>query len=149
MAEVYSDENCQIDSYVQNGIIERLDREIYFISITSQSACAACHSKAICGMTEGKDKTIEVPRKRNDDFKIGDEVEVLMEKSIGSKAVFIGYIIPFFMLLITLIVSLELFQSEIISGILSITILAVYYFSLYYLRDKIKKNFKFSIRHRN
>jgi sigma-E factor negative regulatory protein RseC len=146
MTEIHSEDNCQINAFSQSGIISHIDNESIYVSIQTQSACSSCHSKGVCSVTEMKEKIIEIPREQNETFKIGDHVTVLMEKSMGTKAVLLGYIIPFFLLLMSLILSMEFFQSEIIAGILAIGLLAVYYISLYITRDKIKKKFRFSIR---
>jgi sigma-E factor negative regulatory protein RseC len=146
MTEIHSEDICQINAFSQSGIISNIDINSIYVSIQAQSACSSCHSKGVCSVTEMKEKIIEIPRELNDTYKIGDHVTVLMEKSMGTKAVLIGYIIPFLLLLMALILSMEFFKSEIIAGILAIGILAVYYISLYISRDKIKKKFRFSIR---
>ncbi|NOX48289.1 MAG: SoxR reducing system RseC family protein, partial [Chlorobi bacterium] len=76
----------------------------------------------------------------------GDRVEILMEKSLGTKAVFLGYILPFIVLFITLIVGLNVFDDEGIAGLLALGILVPYYFALYYLRGRLSNTFIFRIR---
>lgn len=146
MKELYSSDNCEVDVLTHKGTIKNIDAHSYFVSIISQSACSSCHSKGVCSVTEMQEKMIEVSRKPGESFDIGDTVEIIMNKSMGTKAVLIGYIIPFVLLLITLIAAFKLLDSEGLSGLISLSILILYYLVLYFLRDRLKKTFTFSIR---
>jgi len=146
MKEPYSNDNCEVDVLTHKGTIKNIDTHAYYVSIISQSACSSCHSKGVCSVTEMQEKMIEVPRKPGESFDIGDTVEIIMSKSMGAKAVLIGYIIPFVLLLITLIAAFKVFDSEGISGLISLSVLVLYYMVLYFLRDRFKKTFNFSIR---
>jgi sigma-E factor negative regulatory protein RseC len=141
-----ADENCHIDLLTQKGNIQKIDSRNYYISISAVSACSSCHSKGVCNVTEMKEKIIEVPLKPGENFKEGDVVEVLMKKSLGTKAVIIGYIVPFILLLISLLAALKIFDSDGIAGLISISVLALYYVVLYFFREKIRQAFTFSIR---
>jgi sigma-E factor negative regulatory protein RseC len=146
LTELIPAEMCDADVLAHKGTITEIDGQYYYISIITQSACASCHTKGVCGMIENKEKVIEVSRKVGESYNIGDSVEIIMNKSMGSKAVFIGYIIPFLLLLVTLILSLQFTDNEGIAGIMAIGIVAIYYFALYLLKDKFKNKFRFSIR---
>ena len=123
-----------------------MDNDKYYVSIVAKSACAACSAKGACNVTEIKEETVEVNKSRNANYKIGDRVEILMEKSQGTRAVVLGYILPFVLLLLTLIVSLNIFDDEGIAGLLALAILVPYYTVLYYLRDRVNDSFVFKIR---
>jgi len=58
----------------------------------------------------------------------------------------LGYIIPFLIVLVTLIVSLNLIGNEGIAGLISVGILVPYYLILYFNRDSLKSAFRFRIR---
>lgn len=141
-----ADDNCHFDLLTQKGNIHKIDSRNYYISISAQSACSSCHSQGVCNVTEIKEKIIEVPLKPGENFKEGDVVEVLMKKSLGTKAVIIGYIIPFILLLISLLAALKIFDNDGIAGLISISVLVLYYLILYFMKDKINKTFTFSIR---
>jgi len=146
MDEIFTDRNCESDSITHSGIIKMVDERYYYISIVSQKACSNCYSKGICSITDMNDQIIEVPRKQNSNRKVGDEVEVLMKKSLGVKAVFLGYILPFILLLTTLILTYNISENEGFAGIAAIFILIPYYLVLYILKDRLKSTFVFSIR---
>ena len=137
---------CTPDSIRHDGIIRNIDNKYYYVSIIARSACASCHARGICNISEIQEEIIEVPRKENKNYKTGDKVEVLMEKTSGAKAVMLGYVIPFIILLITLIVSLSLFKNEGVAGLISIGILIPYYLFLYFIKDRLKKTFVFKIK---
>jgi len=69
-----------------------------------------------------------------------------MGKSMGKRAVFLGYILPFIVLLATLIISLNLFDDEGIAGLIAFGILIPYYFILYLFKDKLRNSFEFRLR---
>jgi sigma-E factor negative regulatory protein RseC len=68
-----------------------------------------------------------------------------MKKSLGGKAVLLAYIIPFIIMMLSLIILTLLNFSELFAGLFSIGILAPYYLVLYLLKNKLSKTFKFTI----
>lgn len=146
MSEYLQESECATDSIKHNGIIRTMDNDKYYVSIVAQSACASCSVKGACNVTEIKEETVEVIKGKSDNYKIGDRVEILMEKSLGTKAVFLGYILPFILLFVVLIVSLSVFNNEGLAGLLALGILGPYYFALYYLRKRINNTFVFKMR---
>jgi sigma-E factor negative regulatory protein RseC len=145
MSTLSTDNSCSSDVYRQSGIIRSMDKKAYFISMIAQSACASCSVKGACNVTEMEEKIIEVARTDKDDLKIGDRVNIVMEKSLGTKAVLLGYIIPFVLLLITLIISLAVFENEGIAGVLAVLVLIPYYVVLHFMKKKLKSTFIFRI----
>ena len=137
---------CEGDELRHQGTITNLDDQNYYVSIVSKSACSACHSKGFCSVSEMQEKVIIISRSPDSNYKIGDEVEVLMSKTMGTKAVILGYIIPFALLLITLILTFSLIGNEGVAGIMSLAIVAIYFVVLYLFRDRFRKTFRFTIR---
>ncbi|MEZ5196467.1 MAG: SoxR reducing system RseC family protein [Bacteroidales bacterium] len=146
MTERIKDTACEPDSIKHDGIIKSMDSQSFFVSIIAQSACASCQVKGVCNVGEMQEEIVEIPIGNRSGLKVGDKVEIMMEKSLGTKAVLLGYFIPFLLLLFTLIISLSLFDNQGVAGILAVLILVPYYFALYFFRDKLKKTFIFSIR---
>lgn len=146
MTDIKIDKDCDLEAIKHSGIIKEIDEHQYYVSIVAQSACASCSVKGVCNVSEMKDEIVEVPRNKTENFNVGDQVDILMEKSQGTKAVMLGYVIPFLIVLLTLIVSLNLINNEGISGLISIGILVPYYLVLYAYRDRLKSAFRFRIR---
>ena len=145
MSQEYFETECDPQSIHHDGIIKNIDEKYYYVSIIVQSACASCQVKSVCNITEIQEEIIEVPKNNEAHYKVGDKIKVLMEKSLGPKAIMLGYFIPFLLLIITLIISLAVINSEGIAGILSLTVLIPYYLILYKFKDQLKKTFVFRI----
>ena len=146
MTKIQIDKDCDLEAIKHSGVIKEIDNLQYYVSIVAQSACVACSAKSVCNVSEMKDEIVEVPRNESENFKVGDKVEILMEKSHGTKAVMLGYILPFLIILVTLIVTLSLIGNEGIAGLISIGILVPYYLILYINRDRLKTAFRFRLR---
>lgn len=146
MANIQIDKDCELEAIKHSGVIKEIDDHQYYVSIVAQSACASCSVKGVCNVSEMKDEIVEVPRTKSENFAVGDKVEVLMEKSQGTKAVMLGYIVPFLLVLVTLIVSLNLIGNEGLAGLISVGILIPYYLILYVNRERLKTAFRFRIR---
>lgn len=131
------------DQVTHEGIIDHIENDTVFVRILSKSACAECHSKSMCNVSEMTEKLIEVKHKGLG-FKNGETVNVILDRSLGNKAVILGYLIPFLLLLITLIVC-SLYLNEFWSGILAIAVLVPYYLLLFAFKDRLRKTFYFRI----
>ena len=118
------------------GVIKSITPELTTVEILSTSACAECHAKGMCGMSESKVKEISVPTDPYSVHEVGDEVQVMLKKSMGLKAVWISYVIPLFILMI-LILSLS---SVNIAGV------ALYYLVIYLFRNRLANDFVFYIK---
>jgi len=96
-------------------------------------------------MADMQNKEIEIDTPVQD-FQTGENVEITGKETQGLKAVFLGYLFPFFIVLITLILLLSITNDEAISGIGSLVSLIPYYFILYIMRNRLKKTFTFQIK---
>jgi len=67
-------------------------------------------------------------------------------QSIGLQAVLLAFVIPFVLILITLIVLQLFIASELVSGTLALLVLIPYYGVLSLFNKKMKATFKFEIR---
>ena len=96
-------------------------------------------------MSENIDKEVDIYNFENLDWKIGEKVNVCMERSMGSKAVLIAYIFPIVILLIGLIITLQITADEISAGIAGIMSVALYFSVIYLLRNRLNNTFKFTM----
>ena len=118
------------------------------VVIESSSACSLCHNKKECPVSEIEHKVVEIKNVAQD-FSLGDEVLVYFEKSVGFRALLLGYLIPFSILFVVLMLSFGLTGNELLSGIFAVSTLIPYYFGVYLFRNKIKKSFAFKISKKN
>ena len=133
------------DLITHSGIITRHQAGTIYVSIVAESACAACHAKGVCGMSEMQEKVVEINDAGHTELAVGTPVTVAMKRTTGLKAVLYGYFLPFVLLLTTLFVAMGYFHNEGKAGLLALAILLPYYLVLYMLRDKMKTRFEFSI----
>ncbi len=99
------------------------------------SGCSACH-KSLCMLGDSKAKEVQIPSPKTG-FIVGDEVLVRINPSSGYKAVFLLYLLPFLLMLISIIVMQNLGYHESIAGVTSLLILAPYFLVVYSLRKQI------------
>lgn len=130
------------------GIIDRIEGKRVWVSIQPQSACGNCHSKSYCGMAEVAEKIIEVQPPENDKaYQPGQHVIISLKKSLGYRALFLGYLFPFLILMLSLIVLISVTGNEALAAITSILLMVPYYLVLYVNREKIKTSFRFYIKY--
>ena len=114
------------------------------VSIINQSACSGCHAKGACSIADVQEKEIDIiPNGKN--YSPGEEIAVLLKETQGFKALFYGYVLPFLLVLFTLIIAFSATGSEGFAGLLSLGILIPYYITLYFFRDNFKIVFKFEV----
>lgn len=126
------------------GVIQGIDGSYIDVCITSFSACASCHAKGACSASDSKEKVISVFMPSHS-HEVGDTVRVVMKQSLGFKALFWGYLLPFILVVTVLIALTTIEVSEGKAGLASLAILPVYYLFLYLFRDKVTKQFDFEI----
>jgi len=142
------EKHIQTSRYIEHtGVIQQTDNNQVTVSISSQSACAACHAKGHCSVLDQKEKTIDVTIP-NHTYQVGEEVNILMVRSQGFKALFLGYILPFLILMLTLLSVTEITGSEGLAGLLALGVLLPYYFIIFLTRNQLKKSFSFVIQKR-
>lgn len=128
------------------GRVVEITPEYISVEFINKSACATCHAKSVCMASDESIKVIQVDNTLEYAlYEVGDEVEILLKRSLGFKAVWISYVIPL-IILIVLLLSLSLFiANELIIGASIVVAMAIYYLVIYLCRDKIAKNFIFVI----
>ncbi len=127
------------------GVVTRITDDELEIKILAQSACAACHAKSACTMSEMTEKSLILPRPEGQEFHLSQKVNVNMGVGQGNKAAVLAYVIPIILLLAVLFVMLGLGLNEGIAALISVIALVPYYIFLYRHRDKLKKQFVYKI----
>lgn len=127
------------------GRIEEINGNRVMVNFISQSACASCQAKGVCSVSEVQEKSIEAD---NPEFEIniGDQVRIILQQSMGFKALFFAYIFPLILVLVSLIVLSGFMNNEGLAGILSLGGIAAYYGVLFLIRKKVDKQFNFVLK---
>ncbi|PIF02356.1 MAG: RseC/MucC family positive regulator of sigma(E) [Draconibacterium sp.] len=126
------------------GFVKEIRDNVLIVNIVNESACSSCHAKGACSVADFQDKEIEIDH-FSGHYRPGQEVTVLFQESKGVTAIFYGYLLPFLLVLIVLIVTSTIGENELINGLVSIGILIPYYTTLYFFRHLLKKVFKFEV----
>jgi sigma-E factor negative regulatory protein RseC len=140
--------STDINDIIQHdGIVQEIVNDSILVRITSVSACSGCHSHGACNMVAKENKIVRISGKYP--VRQGDEVTVIMKKSMGYLAVLLSYVLPFFLVIASLFVMNAMSVPELTSGILSIGVLLPYYLIIYLFRNRINQEFTFTLKNLN
>ncbi|MDQ2177717.1 hypothetical protein DF185_14920 [Marinifilum breve] len=131
----------QIDH--EGTILEIKDGKIT-VGIVNVSACAGCHAKGACTMSDMKEKSIDVIDFSNK-YSVGEKVKLTYRESLGWFALMLAYVLPFVLVLLVLFIATSITNDELISGLLSLAVLPPYYIILSFFKGRLKKTFSFTI----
>lgn len=129
-----------------DGKIIQIDPDFTIVEIVSSSACSECHAKSLCSVSEDEKKEICVPTSPYSSLKIGDSVYVCLKKSLGMKAVWLSFVVPVLILMLSIMLLSGVFEKELLTGACAIAAVAFYYLVLYLLRDRIAKDYVFYLK---
>jgi len=127
------------------GKIVALDSQFTTVEIISESACSACHAAGLCGVSEAKTKAVQLPTTLGN-WEVGQEVEVVLKRSMGFKAVWLAYVIPLVVLLVVLLTLVQTGMKELPAGLIAIAATAVYYLVLWLFKDRLRNEYSFYIK---
>ncbi len=133
-----------IKSIEHKGRIDSIDGNKINVNFLAMSGCASCHAKGVCSAADMQEKFVEVFDFTNQ-YKIGEEVNVTLRQSLGFRALFLGYVLPFILVLLILIILTSMTDNEAVAGLSALSVLVPYYLILFLLKDKIRKKFTFTI----
>lgn len=128
------------------GKVVQLNGVNVSVMIESQSACAACHAKGMCTLSDKEDKIIDIKVSidRAANLSVGDEVMVAVSQQRGMQAVLLAYIFPAIVVVVSLVAWLKVVP-EPWAIVLALVVLALYYMLLYLFRNKLNSKFVMSI----
>jgi positive regulator of sigma E activity len=130
--------------FEQKGIIESVNANRITVRIDRGSACGHCSAKGLCNLAESTEQIIEV-NNSTQLFAVGEWVQVTMSRSMGNKAILLGYFIPFVLLISTLLILSAYGLPDWTAGLVSLLILIPYFIILYLFRERLRRTFSFSI----
>ena len=147
-----------------DGIIIALNEDgIALVRIVQTSACAACKAKAMCASAESAEKEMTVVLLGDEQWAVGNEVEVMVQQKMGWKAVVLAYLLPFFVMLAVMFVGNGLLamgdgatgllgdeaKREAVLGTIALCAMALYYIVLGLFKSKLQKEFSFTAKKKN
>ena len=130
------------------GRVIAVDKDYISVEIVNKSACAACHAKGVCGASDEAVKVVEVAQDittLTEDYQVGETVNVVMSSAMGTKAIWLAYVVPLLVLMLSILVFSLCGAGEVLMGLGSLGAVALYYLGVFFYRKKISKIFIFSI----
>lgn len=136
------------DTIKHTGTVESIEGSHIRVRIVQTSACASCAAHQYCNSSESKEKIVDVTdRQAAATCRVGQEVELVGTTSMGMKAVFLAFGVPFVVLVAVLYGTIRLTGGdEVVSALASLASLVIYYLILYMYREKLRKKFTFKLK---
>ncbi|MFC2138191.1 SoxR reducing system RseC family protein [Bacteroidota bacterium] len=128
------------------GVVSDIVGSVVQVKIESNAACSTCHSKSACLVADKIDKIVDIDTNASVEFSINEKVLIILKKADSFKALYLGYIMPLLLIVLTLIILTKSDMEEIKAGIISLLILIPYYLILYIYKKQIKNNFTFELK---
>ncbi|MDR1402250.1 MAG: SoxR reducing system RseC family protein [Tannerellaceae bacterium] len=133
------------NSIHHSGVVEKIDDHSVYVKIVQLSACAGCHASSLCMAADSQEKIIEIPDSSGL-YHINDSVTVCGQSSLGIQAVCLAFVLPLLLVIIIIILGTFSKWSESVSALAGLLLLLPYYGALYFLRDRLKKIFIFTVK---
>ncbi len=127
------------------GVIDSIEGQKVIVRILQVSACSGCKASDVCHAAEKKEKLVEVEMNGTESLSVGQTVTVVAGSRIGMTAVVLAFGLPLLLLLAALITSMVVTGSEKVAVVAAMAILLPYYLVLFFFRNRIKRDFGFSI----
>ncbi len=128
-----------------SGIIQNVNGKHIQVQIVQMSACSSCHAKGACSAADMDDKLIDVEAESTD-FKVGEPVILYGQSSTGLFAVLLAFVIPFLIILLTLLILNNYTDNDALSGSIALGTLVPYFFILSRFNTKLKSRLKFQVK---
>ncbi len=126
------------------GIITNIVGTKVQVQIVQLSACSSCHAKGACSASDKDEKFIDA-EVTDTTFKIGDQVNLIGESSMGLFAVLIAFVIPFLLIIISLFILRSYTTNEALSGTIALGVLVPYFIILSLFNKKLQNKLKFTV----
>lgn len=127
------------------GVVESISDNLVRVGFVSHASCSSCHAKGMCSVSEVESKYVEV-KTTGSNWEIGESVNILLEKKLGFKALWFGYVLPLIVMLAGMVISFVITGNDGFAGLVAIGLLIVYYCLLYFFRGSLKNTFQFTLK---
>lgn len=126
----------------QWAIIEKIEGNTICVRMVQKSACSSCSAKGHCNASESKEKVFQIENTTGEHYVVGQRVMCSIQASLGLKAVFLAFFLPFFVMLTAMILCIHIFHlDEGYTALIALGTLTIYYTLLYISRKQLNKTF--------
>jgi len=129
----------------QKGIVEEINNHKVKVRVQPEAACGDCNARGICNLFGTTERVIEVSDKSRQ-VSPGDHVKIQISQGMGNKAVILGYLLPFILIVSVLVILTTLKVKEWITGLVTLSSLAPYFIILYLFRDRLNRKITFTLK---
>jgi sigma-E factor negative regulatory protein RseC len=127
-----------------DAIVQTIDNNSVTVVLLNNVRCSGCHAEKACGISGNESKTIVIWGRYN--LKPGNKITVTMKLSDGYRALFLGYLLPLLIFLFCLVFLSSLLVNELLSGLIALGTLILYYLIFYLFNKSINAKFSFNIK---
>lgn len=135
---------------IMNNVIARHSATITSIGddgrmtalMSTSESCGSCAAKSVCGSESSKEFELVVDR---DDRAIGDEVTLVITRSMGFLAITLAYLLPVVIIIGSLLICEVLGIDELTSGLLTLGLVGLYFVFLRIFRRRIENQITITI----
>lgn len=127
------------------GIVENINGSHIFVRIIQTSACSGCSVKGHCSSAETKEKVIEVTDSSSS-YQVGDCVTIVGKTSVGMLAVFLAFVAPLLLLVLTLFLLENTMDNQLLAPLMALAVLVPYYWILSLNKTRLKQRLSFTIK---
>lgn len=129
----------------QTGTVEEITGHTIRVKTLREASCGQCSANGLCYLGESPERIVEISN-FTPDIKVGDTVGIVISRSMGNKAIFLAYLVPFLLLISVLILLNQLGSPDWLAGTMAISVLIPYYFILHLFKNRLQKSFSLSAR---
>lgn len=124
-----------------DGVVTRTDGQTVTVQFVQHSACAGCHAKMLCSSGDAKQRSIEA-QAYGQTYSIGEEVTVEVTSQLAWTAMFYAFGLPVVIALVVLFALMGV-CGEMLSCLLTLSTLALYYVVLHQFRHRLDRKVVF------
>ena len=136
-------QRTQNNAFIHAGTVSSIAGNSIVVSLDQNVQCDSCRAKSACGVADSKAKEVVVTDP-GQAYALNEQVEVVLKKGTGLKAVFWAYVFPFLLLTTVLLVASS-YLEEWLAGLMAIGVLAPYYLLIHWLNNSFKEKFRVSV----
>jgi len=127
------------------GVVESFKDNIVRVGFVSHTSCASCNAKGVCAVSDVDSKFVEVKVDAST-WEVGESVNIILERKLGFKALWYGYVFPLLVLLTALIITYAVTGKDGLAGLVALGVLLPYYMVLYFFRNYLTSKFQFTLK---
>ncbi|MEG1608203.1 MAG: SoxR reducing system RseC family protein [Mucinivorans sp.] len=131
------------NNLIQNATIVAITPQVIVLELCTHESCGTCQAKKMCASGAVSRKVTVV----NDSMphEIGQTVELSISRSMGLWATLLAYFFPVVLVVAVLFICQAFTVSEILSGVVTLIMVGLYFLILRLFRDKISSEITITI----